>query len=109
MPSKRISSCQNLAVKRGSRSDTILSGIPCKRTILFKYALAQVVALVSYGSGIKCVYLLNLSTTTNTESPPTLFGGISVIKSILTCYQGLSGTGSGYNFPVGLPYFGLTR
>ena len=109
VPSSRINSFQNLAVNRGSRSDTIDSGIPCKRTILFKYVLAQVVALVSNGNGIKCVCLLNLSTTTNTESPPTLFYGISVIKSILMCYQGLSGTGSGYNFPVGLPGFGFTR
>jgi hypothetical protein len=109
VPSKRIISCQNLAVNLGSRSDTIDSGTPCRRTILSKYALAQAFALVSIVKGIRCVYLLNLSTTTNTESPPTLLTGMSVIKSILTCYHGLLGTGKGYNLPTGLPYLGLIR
>jgi hypothetical protein len=109
VPSRRISSCQNLAVNLGSRSDTIDKGTPCKRTILFKYASAQAIALVSDGNGIRCVYLLNLSTMTNTESPPTLFSGMSVIKSILTCSQGLLGTINGCSLPMGYPYLGLIR
>lgn len=104
-----MSSYQNLAVKRGSRSDTIESGIPCKRTILSRYALAQALALVSVVSGIRCVYLLKRSTTTYTESPPTVLTGMSVIKSIDTCYQGAVGTGRGYNLPTGLPVLGFTR
>ena len=109
MPSKRISSYQNLEVKRGSLSDTILSGTPCNLIILSRKALATAMALISLGNCIRCAYLLNLSTTTYTESPPILLVGMSVIKSMLICYQGLLGTGKGYNLPTGLPYLGFTR
>ena len=101
VPSIRISSCQNLAVNLGLRSDTMLYGTPCNRTIFSRYAFAHAAALVSAVNGIKCVCFENLSTTTYTESPPTLFYGISVMKSMLTCYHGLSGTGSGYSLPTG--------
>lgn len=103
VPSIRISSYQNLAVNRGSLSLTIDRGTPCSRTILSRYALATVAAVVSAVSGIRCVYLLKRSITTNIVLPPYGFIGISVIKSILTCYHGLLGIGSGYNLPGNLP------
>lgn len=59
--------------------------------------------MVSAGNGIKCVYLLKRSTTTNTVLPPNGLVGISVIKSILTCYQGYYGIGKGDNLPATLP------
>jgi hypothetical protein len=44
-----MSSVQNLARYLGSLSDVIVCGIPCNFTILSRYILATVGAVVSFG------------------------------------------------------------
>ena len=102
-------SCQKWLMKRGSLSQVILMGTPCKRTMLSRYSLATAALVVSLVRGNRCVCLLNLSTTTKIEVPCFEFGGRSVMKSIDTCYHGAEGTYRGYSRPYFLPCLGLIR
>jgi hypothetical protein len=109
VPSIFISSVQNLARYLGSLSDVIVCGMPCNFTMLSKYILATVGAVVSYGRVNICVYFENRSTTTNKDVPCNGFSGRSVMKSIDKCCQGKVGMGSGDSSPKGLPRWYFMR
>jgi hypothetical protein len=95
----RHNSVQNVDMKRGSLSETIDKGNPCKRTTFARKASASAGADVSAESGTKWAILLNLSTTVSMEERFDYVRGKSVIKSILRCYHGASGTGRGFSNP----------
>lgn len=89
------------ACKIGSRSDAIVAGIPCRRTMLCRNALATTDAENGCFSGTKCANFVYLSTTTMITSYPSLFSK-PVMKSIVRSRHGPVGRGSGCKSPGGL-------
>ena len=77
VPIRRMSSCQNVEVKTGSRSDTMDWGTPCRRTMSAKNAWVTDSAEYGCAKGIKWQYLLNLFTTVRITDLPRTRGRAS--------------------------------
>ena len=95
VPMRCQSAFQKELVKRTSRSETMLRGTPCRRTISLKNSLAVWAASVVFAQAMKCAILLNRSTTTRMVSSWRLVRGKPKTKSRLTSCQGDSGMGRG--------------
>lgn len=93
--------CQKDAVKTLSLSETIVLGIPCKRTTCYRKALATEPAVYGCLSGMKCEYLVNLLTTTKMTEYPSDIGSPSMKSSETSC-QAPDGMGNGCNRPGSL-------
>ena len=61
-------SCQKSERNRASRSEMMLRGNPCMRTMLSRKSLASCGASALVVVGIKCAILVNLSTMTKIAS-----------------------------------------
>ena len=99
----------NFDVKRGLRSDMMLSGSPKKGNIFSPYSFATPSASIVLLHGRKIAALLqSWSTTVRIESNPSEFGK-SVMRSMLMCWNGAAfcSVGMGCMGAFGLAVFGL--
>ena len=95
IPSFAINIFQRYLVNLTSRSDTMVCGRPCSRTISLKNKVAMCEASFVLEHGIKCAILEKRSTTTNMESCPFLDLGSPSTKSMLISDHGAIGIGKG--------------
>jgi hypothetical protein len=93
-------SCQKVLINLLSLSLTMVLGRPCNLKISLKNSSATCVALKSVAMAKKCANFVNLSTTTNMQSFPCVFGS-PVMKSMDMLSHLCSGMGKGCNSPAG--------
>ena len=98
---------QNRLINRGSRSDTIDCGIPCKRKTLSKNICANPILSTVEDTGAKWAILLNLSTKTTHLVNLFIVSGNPDTISIEMLSHRLAGTGSGCNSPATLLFCDL--
>src|SRR5271156_2175213 len=89
---------QKCEVKMDPRSEVIVSGGPCSRTTWDTKSLANSGASVVLEQGMKWLILVIRSTNTRIESMPHETGR-SVMKSQVSPFQGVVGTGSEASSP----------
>jgi hypothetical protein len=76
----------------------IARGRRCSLNTLSRKSCTIVLVVKGWDKEMKCAYLVSLSTTTRIVSCPSDFGKISM-KSIVICYQAISGMSKGYKRP----------
>jgi hypothetical protein len=104
VPGNWCSFRQNPAVKLGSRSDTMLLGIPCSLKISSGYITASSCAVIVLLMAFKCTILGNRSTKTAIETRGEAVTGKTVIKSNETVSQRVSRLDKGCSLPQGCPF-----
>ena len=85
-----------------SLSDTMILGKPWSLTTYLKKSFEMWETSSTLWQGIKCVILLNLSTTTKIKSTPLWVLGSPRTNSILMSTQGADGMGKGVYSPRGI-------
>ena len=89
------------AVNRGSRSCTIISGMPNVPATLSMTRCAASGAPSVMLTAARCTILLNRHTITKIPSTPRAVRGSGPMKSMLNCCHGRAGTGNGISSPAG--------
>jgi hypothetical protein len=84
----------------GPRSETIVSGSPCRQKMLQRNSSARPSASIAVEQGAKCLSLVRQSTTTQIASKLLELGN-PVTKSMEISRQGHSGIGKGWRTPHG--------
>lgn len=102
VPSRRISSFQNVEVNTGSRSDTMDWGTPWRRTMSVKNACATDSAEYGWASGMKWQYLLKRSTTVRMTDLPRTRGSASTKSMPMSAQTAVGAEGEGL-LGVGAP------